>query len=296
MLLAHMNPAYILTDNSLTVVYEGITKTINSSSPAWRMCIQALKEKDYVSLREYLETQTAFQKYTGDKIKIIDGKVFFGGEPIHNVVTDKIISFLDKKLPHEPLINFLERLLANPSRRAVNELYNFLTHKNLPITENGTFLAYKSVRPDWTDHHTGTFQNKIGNVLEMKRNLVDDDHEHHCSVGFHAGSLMYAAAYGGSDSLKVIVEIDPADVVSIPSDCNCQKLRTCKYKVISLYKGPLPEVFTKTADPYAVKDFENEFSEEVEDWENEDVVVSIKIGDQIKQFARDSKGRFAKKH
>lgn len=291
-----MNPAYILTDNSLTVVYEGKTKTINSSSPAWRMCIQAIKEKDYNSLREYLETQNALRKYTGGKIEIINGTVFFGGEVIHNVVSEKIVSFLDKNLPHEPLVNFLEKLLANPSRKAVNELYNFLTHKNLPITENGTFLAYKSIRPDWTDHHTGSFQNKIGNVLEMQRNKVDDDHLNHCSYGFHAGSLQYAAAYGGSNSIKVIVEIDPIDVVSIPSDCNCQKLRTCKYKVISEYKGPLPEVFATTEDPYAYQDLKDEFNDFLDDLDNEGVVVSVKIGDQIKQFKRDSKGRFAKKH
>lgn len=31
----------------------------------------------------------------------------------------------------------------------------------------------------------------------------------------------------------MIVEIDPADVVSVPHDCDCQKLRTTKYKVVS---------------------------------------------------------------
>jgi hypothetical protein len=30
----------------------------------------------------------------------------------------------------------------------------------------------------------------------------------------------------------MIVEIDPADVVSVPVDCSCQKLRTTTYKVV----------------------------------------------------------------
>jgi hypothetical protein len=39
----------------------------------------------------------------------------------------------------------------------------------------------------------------------------------------------------------LVVEIDPADVVSIPTDCNYQKLRTCKYKVVQEYQLPLDE-------------------------------------------------------
>ena len=30
----------------------------------------------------------------------------------------------------------------------------------------------------------------------------------------------------------MIVEIDPSDVVSVPHDCDCQKLRTASYKVV----------------------------------------------------------------
>jgi len=298
-----MNPAFILTEKSLTVVYEGKTKTITSSSPAWKMCIVALKEKDYESLKKYLETQAAFEKFTGGTSSSGDGVVYFAGEVIHNVVTEKIISFMEHNLPHEPLVKFLERLLANPSRRAINELYNFLTHKNLPITENGTFLAYKSIRPDWTDHHSGSFLNTIGSVLEMKRNLVDDNYQHGCSYGFHAGSLEYAAQFGGENAIRVIVEIDPADVVSIPSDCDCQKLRTCRYKVISRYLGALPAVYAHAEEPYNLTNHQSETSKsslkdwEDDDWQDEedDVVVSIKLGDHTKQFTRDSKGRFSKK-
>jgi hypothetical protein len=39
----------------------------------------------------------------------------------------------------------------------------------------------------------------------------------------------------------VLVEIDPADVVSIPTDCEFQKLRTCRYKVVAEYERPLNE-------------------------------------------------------
>jgi hypothetical protein len=34
----------------------------------------------------------------------------------------------------------------------------------------------------------------------------------------------------------MIVEVNPADVVSVPKDCSCQKLRTAKYKVVALHE------------------------------------------------------------
>ena len=298
-------PAFILTENSLTVSVEGKTYTINSGHPSWRQAIESLKRKDYDSLKDLVSVKKAFSAFTGDKVKVIDNQVFFNGEPIHNYLSDKILSFMEKGLPHESLIKFLERLMANPSRRAVNELYAFLSHKNLPVTDAGTFLAYKSVRSDYTDHYSGNFNNSIGNTLEMTRNNVCDDHNQGCSIGFHAGSLEYASSFGGGESVLLIVEIDPADVVSVPSDCNCQKLRTCKYTVVAKYDGPLPEHYTKDAqsayDPQ--DDSEDEEYDDGSDWdedeesddESEDQVsVTVQVGNKSHKFVRDGKGRFAK--
>ena len=256
-------------------------------------------------MKDLVSVQKAFCSFTGDKVKVIDNQVFFNGEPINSYLSEKILSFMEKGLPHESLIKFLERLMANPSRRAVTELYSFLRHKSLPITDDGTFLAYKSVRSDYTDHHTGDFNNSIGNTLEMTRNNVCDDHNQGCSIGFHAGSLEYASSFGGADSVLLIVEIDPANVVSVPSDCECQKLRTCKYKVVAKYDGPLPEHYTKDAqsayDPQ--DDSEDEEYDDDSDWdedeesddESEDQVsVTVQVGNKSHKFVRDGKGRFAK--
>ena len=151
------------------------------------------------------------------------------------------------------------------------------------------------------DHYTGNFNNSIGNTLQMTRNNVCDDHNQGCSVGFHAGSLQYASTFGGGESILLIVEIDPADVVSVPSDCNCQKLRTCKYTVVAKYDGPLPEHYTKDAasayDPQ--DDSEDEEYDDDSDWDEDDesedeVSVTVQLGNKSHKFVRDSKGRFAK--
>ena len=67
--------------------------------------------------------------------------------------------------------------------------------------------------------------------------------------GLHAGALNYVASYGSVESNDriVIVKINPADVVSVPSDCNCEKLRTCRYEVVGEYQGELLKPLTRAS-------------------------------------------------
>jgi hypothetical protein len=123
--------------------------------------------------------------------------------------------------------------MTNPSKRAVTELYGFLEKNSLPITPDGHFLAYKKVRNDYLDIHSGTMDNSVGMIVEMERNEVDDNKDQTCSTGLHFCSQDYLPHFGsGSDSRVVIVKINPSDVVSIPSDYNNAKGRACRYVVV----------------------------------------------------------------
>jgi hypothetical protein len=124
----------------------------------------------------------------------------------------------------------MENMMTNPSFRAVNELYGFLEKNNLPITPDGHFLAYKRVRENYTDCHTGKMDNSVGKVVEMERNKVDDNQNNTCSSGLHFCSENYLRSFGGERT--VIVKINPRDVVSIPTDYDNSKGRACRYEVI----------------------------------------------------------------
>jgi len=246
-----MRIAYISTNSGITAVIDGQQYTITSDNPSYRQVIDAIREQasaDEIAL--LFRTANAVRRYAKGAIEVAeDGSaLFYKGEEINNVVVDRILGFMSDGLPVDPLIKFLERLLANPSRRSVEELYKFLEHGKMPITEAGTFLAYKGVNDDYTDVHSGRFSNRVGIVNSMPRNQVNDDFRVGCSVGFHVGSLEYATGWG---SRTVIVEVDPADVVSVPDDCSCQKLRTCKYQVIEDYAGALNDNFARAKSPYA---------------------------------------------
>lgn len=185
-----------------------------------------------INIKEQVESAIQASATAG-KVTIENGEVFYNNKAIHNTLTERIIDMVRQGFDIGYMVKFLENLMKNPSYRAVNELYGFLESGAIPITENGTFLAYKKIRNDWTDIHSGTFDNSIGAVCEMPRNMVDEDSSRTCSAGLHVCSYDYLAHFSrDNDDRVVICEINPADVVSIPADYNNTKMRVCKYTVI----------------------------------------------------------------
>ena len=229
---------HILTDESLTVVIDGKAYTMSSTHPSWIEAKRALASEDCEKLENLFDIGKSIENYFDDEasIKVVDGSVYYENSIINNVVVDKILKFMRDGSPFKPLVKFLSKLMENPSRRAVNELYSFLEHKSMPITPEGNFLAYKGVSHEFKDQYTGKFDNSVGSVLKMHRNQVCDDAEVGCSDGFHAGSYEYAKGYTSGGGNLMVVEINPADVVSVPKDCSCQKLRTSQYKVVGHYE------------------------------------------------------------
>ena len=243
-----MNPtAKLLNDDPIsgfiTVFIEGKQYTINASNPAFPNALKAYKESDWQGLVDSIHPANKLHRlyFQYENIEVKDGNVYIDGDAVTSIVAERVLNALAGDVDAVHIFKFMTRLQLNPSKRAVDELYTFLEHKNLPITDSGTFLAYKAVRSDYSDKHTGKFFNTVGSVLTMPRNKVDDDKNAPCSYGFHAGTLEYASDFANHYDKMVVVEIDPADVVSIPTDCNFQKLRTCRYKVVAEYEKPLVE-------------------------------------------------------
>ena len=254
---------YILTDESLTVVVNGKSLTMESSNPSFKEATKAISEERWGDIEKLFDTTKAVEDYADGNIKVAEGVVYYKDESVHNHVVGRILNFMREGLPYKPLVRFLDKLMDNPSRRSTKELYAFLEHKAMPLTPEGNFLAYKGVREDYTDWHSGKFSNKVGDVQEMIRNNVCDDANIGCSYGFHAGSLDYARHYGNGGHLMV-VEINPADVVSVPNDCDQQKLRTSKYKVVAHFEKKLEETVCDDYGDY--DDWQGDDTEDSEDY------------------------------
>jgi hypothetical protein len=171
---------YILTDESLTVVVNGKSLTMESSNPSFREAVKAISDERWDDIEKLFDTSQAVEDYADGKVKVVEGVVYYDG-----------------------------------------------------------------------DEH------------EMTRNKVCDDANVGCSHGFHAGSLDYAKSYGNGGHLMV-VEIDPRDVVSVPLDCDQQKLRTAKYKVVAHFEKKLEEPMCDDYDDYG--DWQDDDSDDSDDY------------------------------
>lgn len=237
---------YSITDSSTVVFIDGEVYTIPKTHPSYNSIVLSLtddamdEEWKIREVEELADIRKAVESYAEGRITIEGETLYYREEAIPaDALVERIMTLRAESRGFEHLIKFLDNLMDNPNQDSRDDLYRFLTKNNLPITENGTFLAYKVVRESYFDLHSNTYDNSIGAVIEMPRSEVDPNRNNTCSEGFHAASYEYIPWYGNMNSDKVvIVEINPQDVVSVPIDHNDAKLRTCKYRVIGEMKNP----------------------------------------------------------
>jgi hypothetical protein len=273
-----MSVPFMFVDGNLTLVINNKSYQVLPDHINYKMILEALPTATADELLDIVDVEKAVATFSDGLVEIKNGQVTYEGEVVHGSISKRILEFMSKGLPFQPLVNFLNNLMENPSMQSQKELYDFLEHEHLPITEDGHFLAYKAVTNDFKDKYRGVFDNRVGQICEMTRSKVDDDRARGCSNGLHAGALNYVAGYGSLENGDkiVIVKINPADVVSVPSDCNCEKLRTCRYEVVGEYQGELLKPLYSanfTEDEYADDedyDIRDDYWDQFDDDDDED--------------------------
>ena len=270
-------PAYIVTSNAITVIWEGQPYTVNTDNPNYTGLKNVLLNAEYDNIGRFLDIKKQIEDFSHGSIKVVAEKVYYGSYELKGFVIDKLLEFLRSGAKDaQPILNFIEKLMFNPSKNSVDQLYTFLSYKSLPLTETGNIIGYKGVDTDFYSKHgnkntivitgnvdaNGRILNKIGETIEVARNSVDDNKDNHCSHGLHVGSYDYAKDWAGNNGHLMMVEFNPSDAVSVPTDCNFQKLRVSKYKVIGEVpferiketEAPLNEPYYNTDEEIDVDD------------------------------------------
>lgn len=217
---------------SVTLTLDGTPRTLTDSAPNFNAIVKALKEGAWSALRDLIDIKAAVAKYTNGRVKIIGDDVYYDDTIINSALSARIYEIFKAGTDLKPLTNFLNNLQENPSESAREELYGFLNACNLPITEDGHFLAYKVVRNDYTDVFTGKMDNSIGAKPAQDRELCDPNRNNTCSSGLHFCSRSYIEHFKSGNNRLMVVKVNPRDVVSIPTDYNNAKGRACTYEVI----------------------------------------------------------------
>lgn len=228
-----MSYPYLIQGDNIVIVMNNKTHTVNKTHVAYEKLLTAIKNEDWKTVENVIDPKAVFVEYGEGNISIKGDKLYWKDRELPNALARRVVKMYQEGFPVKPMVLFIENLMKNPSNRAVNELYTFLENNNLPITEHGCFLAYKKVRDDYTDVHSGKIDNSVGQTVVMERNSVDDDKERTCSYGLHFCSKEYLNSFGGNRIM--ILKINPRDVVSIPVDYGFSKGRCCRYTVIAEY-------------------------------------------------------------
>lgn len=181
-----------------------------------------------------------------ERISVANGRVYFDGDEVNSTITQQIKRCLDDPNVGDwkPLVLFMENVAANPNPHSREQLFDWLRDREFTITNNGCFIAYKGVTADEDDNyvscssgsgvvdgeqHEGRLPNHVGATVEMPRSDVQHDPTKGCHTGLHVGTYKYAEGFNRAALLTVLV--NPRDVVSVPTDCNAEKMRVCRYVV-----------------------------------------------------------------
>lgn len=246
-------PAITITGTGkITAVIDSKPYTVETDHINYQKALQAVREQDWATFVDAVDLSLKVADFTHEGgVTVKDGVLSFRGEEVNNTLSKRILEFMSKDLPFKPLMNFLINLMENPSKRAVDELYDFLEAGELPITEDGYVLCFKNVRENFYSIHgnpkivpmkgtmneKGQILNAVGETIEIRRNQVNEDSEQTCSDGLHVASIGYLPHFSDTEGGKtVICKVNPKDFIAIPKDYANQKARVCAYTVISEYK------------------------------------------------------------
>ena len=255
-------PDYVFTGDGevehLTVFRLGADPiSIGSTHPLFDEIRDGVKDKrlsieDIMSMVDMSAAASQHFDRISDRVTVSSGQVFFDGDAVHSLLAEHIVRCLDAKLEDwRPLVKFMEKLALNPSEHSREQLYGWLSKRAFTITADGDFIAYKGVRADDTEgfvsiNHGPAIVNGVavnGAVPNPpRRDRRAGALERRLQPGRRLRlrpsrrQLRVRAQFAAGGLLKV--KVNPRDVVSVPTECDWQKMRVCRYEVLEQIDAP----------------------------------------------------------
>lgn len=237
-----MKYAFLHTKDALSVNIEGRPYVVSSAHPMFKDIVASVSRGEeppkIIALMELARTSViGFVKQLkhmdlGDNLVYEDGVLLMDGSPIEDAGAKHLVELIEMGHDYTAMSAFIKRLSKNPDSRIVDVLFEFLKVGKIPLTRDGCFLAYKAVRADFKDIHSGTFLNSVGQVVSIPRDTCDNNPDNLCSAGLHVCSYGYLPSFAHADGHVMLCKVNPTDVVSVPREYSLTKMRVCKYEVV----------------------------------------------------------------
>jgi len=229
----------VLKDDYISVILntaDGIVAfQLTPTHPTFTALHKAISKGNTDRVPKLVTLARAIANKTHGRVTFNKNGVQFRGNDVAPVISRLASRSMKETGNVSAWLKFVENLYKNPEKRAREELTEFLekaetANYQVPLTDDGCFLAYKAVNDNYTDVHTRTVDNSVGQTPMMPRKAVDPNRNNECSRGFHFCSLGYLGSFSGQKIMAV--KVNPKDVVAIPRDYDFSKGRTWKYEVV----------------------------------------------------------------
>lgn len=231
--------------SNITVVVDGEMLVADDAHPLWNDIVEAAKADDVnvVGLFDASRKAASLFENLSERVTVANSRIYVDGDEIDDVYADQIVRFMDEGVDDfKPLVKFLEKVYTNIEAHTRENLSRWLNATNgFTIDEDGDIIGYKGLTAAGGSVHLGpavvdgkavdgSVPNAPGSVVEMARSKVEHNPNVPCASGLHVGTWEYASSFGQGVTAKV--KVNPRDVVSVPTDCNGQKMRVSRYKVV----------------------------------------------------------------
>lgn len=227
----------------------------DSNHPHWQRILELLNAND-PAVFDLFDVASAVAKklmVLSERITYDHGLIRFDGEVQKGPLADHLVRVIKTGTDdYKPVVKFWENVAQNPSDRSREEMFEWLSKHEFSIDQDGYIVGYKSytsvdkdtVKPTHQGHsfvngveNNGYAEIRLGDVVTIPRNEVDDNKGRDCSVGLHIGDWTFVTSFSGDRKAKV--RVHPRDVVSIPTK-DARKMRCCRYELVEFVTAPDP--------------------------------------------------------
>lgn len=212
--------------------------------------VQSIKKEGYTLLPAFFNQtcslkEAVFKWYEANKLKDVD---------LQEVIPQVEFDIENGSTGLSKLITKLSETSNTPKKN--QEIVNFISRSRMPLTSNGHILGFRRVTSNLRDNHTGKIIQKVGSIVHMKTENVNDDSRACSSNGLHVASVDYLYNFVGDVLQAVLVE--PENIVAVPYS-DPTKMRVSKYHILRTltdsfreikYGTDILQLFQKELEPY----------------------------------------------
>lgn len=226
-------PVYVINRDSVSLTYKDNVYSTNNSNKDFGQIVQHILAENYEEAIKLFSPVAAIENWVEGLLEVRNDKIYYDGFEIKGKFIDKIINYAKHDCEVTGFLKFLKLTMEQEDVEVRNRLLDFAADDTIDFSEDGYVIAYKNVRDDYYDKHSGKFRNQVGDKPSVPRSSVDADHNQTCSTGLHVCSFKYLMRCWGTSGRTMLVYVNPKDFVAIPYDYDDSKARVSSYEVVS---------------------------------------------------------------